>query len=82
YNTDYRFSADYEWCIKCLQHSRHNIYAGDEPLIEYLNEGTTTRNRWRSLMERWSIMSTYFGLWITVYRHLGFVARALKRKSL
>lgn len=82
YNTGYRFSADYEWCIKCLQHSRHNIYAGDEPLIEYLNEGTTTRNRWRSLMERWSIMSTYFGLWITVCRHFGFVARALKRKSL
>lgn len=82
YNTDYRFSADYEWCIRCLQHSRHNIYIGDEPLIEYLNEGTTTRNRRRSLIERWHIMAMYFGLWTTLCRHASFVARAIKRKSL
>ena len=82
YNTDYRFSADYEWCIKCLQHSRHNIYIGDEPLIEYLNEGTTTRNRRRSLIERWRIMVMYFGFWTTLCRHASFVARAIKRKSL
>ncbi|MDE6543545.1 MAG: glycosyltransferase [Muribaculaceae bacterium] len=82
YNADYRFSADYEWCIKCLQHSRHNIYVGDEPLIEYLKEGTTTRNRRRSLIERWQIMAMYFGLWTTLCRHASFVARAIKRRSL
>lgn len=82
YNTGYRFSADYEWCIKCLQHSRHNVYAGDEPLIEYLNEGATTRNRISSLIERFRIMSVYFGLCIAIWRHVGFVARAIKRKSL
>lgn len=82
YNTDFRFSADYDWCIQCLQHSRNNVYIGDEPLIEYLNEGTTTRNRFRSLRERWQIMSTYFGLWMTVWKHVTFVVRAVKRKSL
>lgn len=82
YNVGYRFSADYEWCIKCLQHSRHNVYAGDEPLIEYLNEGATTRNRLHSLIERFRIMSVYFGLWTAIWRHVGFVVRAIKRKSL
>ncbi len=82
YNVDFHFSADYEWCIKCLQHSRHNIYVGDEPLIEYLKEGATTRNRRRSLIERWQIMSMYFGLWTTLCRHVSFVARAIKRRSL
>ena len=26
YNLTYRFSADYEWCLQCLQRSKHNLY--------------------------------------------------------
>lgn len=82
YSPIYRFSADYEWCIRCLQHSRTNIYAGDEPLIHYLNEGLTTRNHRASLIERFKIMCNYFGTFQTVIRHVGFAARyALRRKN-
>lgn len=52
YSLDYRFSSDYEWCIRCLQHSRKNVGLGDTVLIDYLSEGLTTRNHSSSLRER------------------------------
>ncbi len=80
YDTRYRFSADYDWVIKCLQHSRHNINVGDI-VCDYLSEGVTTANHRASLMERFKIMSHYYGFIPTVARHVGFVFRAMKRKS-
>jgi len=82
YNLDYRFSADYEWCIRCLQHSRKNVGLGDTVLIDYLCEGVTTRNHRSSLIERFRIMSYYYGLFPTVIRHISFTIRAMKRKAL
>ncbi len=81
YNLKYRFSADYEWCVRCLQHSRRNvgIVEGD-PLVDYLEGGLTSRNRMRSLRERFSIMAYYYGFLPTVFRHFGFMFRALRRK--
>ena len=74
YNTAWRFSADYEWCIRVLQHSRSNVYTGTV-LIDYLSEGATTRNRAASLLERYKIMCRYYGRVRTTLRHLGFVPR-------
>lgn len=79
FNLKYRFSADYEWCIKCLQHSRKNIYI-DEVLADYLEEGTTTRNRNASLKERFRIMCYYYGTFPTILRHISFFFRNLRRK--
>lgn len=81
YNTSYRFSADYEWCIRCLQVSEHNVYVGDLPVIRYLSEGMTTKNHRKSLAERFRIMSHYYGFLPTVARHLGFMTRYLKRRK-
>lgn len=75
----YRYSADYEWCIICLQHSKKNIYVGDV-LIDYLIEGLSTANRRKSLVERFNIMSIYYGFWPTLWRHIGFVSRFLSHK--
>lgn len=80
YDLKYRFSADYEWCIRCLQSSTSNHYAGPEPLIHYLNQGLTTRNHKKSLAERFRIMAAYYGTLPTVARHAAFTLRALKRK--
>lgn len=79
YNTDYRFSADYEWCIRCLQHSRKNVYINDV-LIDYLEQGLTTANRRASLKERFSIMCYYFGTASTIMRHVGFAFRFMHNK--
>lgn len=80
YTLDYRFSADYEWCLRCIQTSRKNIYLGDEPVIHYLNEGVTTANHRASLKERYKIMCRYYGKFPTMLRHLRFAFRHLIRK--
>lgn len=80
FDISYRFSADYDWCIQCLQHSRCNIGLTDTVLIDYLSEGVTTKNRIPSLLERFRIMSFYYGVFPTIFRHVGFVFRALKRR--
>lgn len=80
YNLKYRFSADYDWCIQCLMHSRSNINTG-EVLIDYLAEGITTANRRKSLVERFRIMSFYYGFWSTAFRHLGFIFRFLSHEK-
>ncbi len=80
YNLKYKFSSDYEWCILALQHSHHNIYL-PETLIDYLSEGLTTKNHKSSLRERFSIMSTYYGFFPTLWRHVGFAFRYVRRRK-
>lgn len=80
YNTDYRFSADFDWCIRCLQHSRKNVGLTDTYLVDYLNEGVTTRNKIPSLIERFRIMARYYGFFTTTANHVGFAFRALRRR--
>lgn len=80
YNLRWKFSADYEWCLICLMHSRKNVYSGDV-VIDYLADGMTTANRRKSLIERFQIMSIYYGFWKTVWRHFGFINRFLKHKK-
>lgn len=81
YDLRYRFSADYEWCIRCLQHSRNNIYI-PHTIIDYLSEGLTTANRKASLKERFKIMCYYYGTIPTVLRHLKFIPRFLKQRRI
>lgn len=80
YDLRWRFSADYEWCIRVLQHSRRNVLL-PEVIADYLNEGTTTRNWRRSLAERFRIMCYYYGFWPTALRHIKFLGRYLRRKT-
>lgn len=80
YDTRYRYSADFEWCIRCLQRSHRNCYI-DRILIDYLFEGVTTANHKASLWERFKIMCHYFGVLPTVGRHVKFFIRNIKRKK-
>lgn len=79
YNIRYRFSADFDWSIQCLQHSRRNVYI-DRVVCDYLSEGVTTANRLKSLIERLRIMCFYYGTMPTLWRHVGFVGRSLRRR--
>lgn len=79
YDLRYKYSADYDWCIRCLQHSRTNVYI-DDVIIDYLAEGVTTANRRASLCERFRIMSRYYGFIPTAMRHLSFMKRFLRRR--
>ena len=79
YDMKYKLSADYDWVIRCLQHSRRNILM-DGVMIDYLSEGMTTRNHRKSLTERFCIMSHYYGIMPTIARHFKFAIRGLRHK--
>lgn len=48
YNMKYRYSADFDWCIRMMKkaQSMHNTHL---TVIDYLDEGLTTNNRMDSL---------------------------------
>ena len=75
----YRFSADFDWCIRIMKKSKvlHNTHL---TLIDYLEEGMTTRNHKASLHERFRIMAKHYGWLSTVAHHAWFVVRAVIKK--
>ena len=80
YDLRYRYSADYDWCIRVLKKSTDNAYAGRQPIISYLAEGVTTRHHSASLWERYRIMCRHYGTLKATMAHLSFIPRYLKRR--
>ena len=81
YDLGYRFSADYDWCLKCLRKSKANAYVGDEPIINFLTDGLTDKHHKDSLKERFSIMKKNFGLLSTVMLHASFIPRFIAERQ-
>ena len=79
YDLRYRFSADFDWCIRVMKkaHVLHNAHL---VVIDYLDEGLTTANRRASLLERFRIMCRHYGVLSTVLHHAWFVVRLLLKK--
>ncbi len=83
YNLMYRYSADVDWCIRVLHYAdKHkldikNLHA---TVAHYLEEGATTAHHKESLVERYHIMSKYYGKIPTVLRHVKFFFRNLFSK--
>lgn len=76
YDLSYRFSADFDWCIRMMKKAK-NIYNTDLILVDYLNAGMTTANRKASLRERYRIMEKHYGKVSTFLYHIWFVIRAI-----
>lgn len=74
YDLTYRFSADFDWCIRCMKKAK-SIVNSRLRLVNYQYEGTTTANRKASLKERYEIMCKYYGVIPTQIRHLWFAIR-------
>lgn len=83
YDTDYKFSADYDWCIRSIKASRAGSRVNLKRVtIDYLEDGLTDRNKKASLMERFKIMAVHFGAMKAIASHLSFIPRAIKRGKL
>lgn len=83
YDTDFRFSADYDWTIRCIKASRAGGRVNLRTVtIDYLSDGMTDRNKVASLLERFDIMSSHYGFMRALMSHLGFIPRALRRGHL
>ncbi|MDD7437512.1 MAG: glycosyltransferase family 2 protein [Bacteroidales bacterium] len=79
YNLSYRFSSDYDWCIRILEKSRHNHNA-HLVLTDYLSEGVTTQNHRASLLERFHVMRRHYGFTRTLLSHLYIFIRSLIKR--
>lgn len=83
YNLMYRFSADFDWCIRILRYAeKHKIEVTNLHTVvaHYLEQGATTAHHKESLVERYHIMSKYYGKIPTVMRHVKFFFRNLLAK--
>ena len=81
YSREFRLSADYEWCLACIERSalirRLNLNA---VTIHYLEGGMSQKKKMASLRERFVIMKRRFGLLPTLRAHLALLPAALKRR--
>ncbi len=83
YDTDYRFSADYDWCIRCIKASRPGDRVNLKRVtIDYLSDGLTDNNKKASLVERFKIMAAHYGAMKAIAAHMSFIPRAIKRGKL
>lgn len=87
YDLRYRFSADYEWCLRVLKASEatgrslaQRCVNLECVAIDYLTDGLTDKNHKASLKERYRIMCDYYGTVPTFLRHIRFAVRSLARK--
>lgn len=76
YDTTFRFSADFDWCIRIMKQT-DNLLHLPFPVADYLQEGMTTRNHRASLIERFRLMCRHYGTLTTIGQHLWFVVRAI-----
>ena len=83
YNLRYRFSSDFDWCIRIMraaQRQRLPLLNAHIVVADYLSEGLTTQNHRKSLFERFAIMCRHYGLILTLLMHAFFCFRAVWKK--
>lgn len=81
YSREFRLSADYDWCLACIEKSgitkRHNLRC---VTIHYLEGGMSQKKKIASLKERFIIMKRRFGFFPALKAHFSFIPRAISRK--
>ena len=83
YDLGYRFSSDFDWCIRIMKlAAAEGLILKNSHLVltDYLSEGLTTRNHRRSLLERFHIMTKYYGRVSTCAMHVWFTLRSAVKK--
>jgi glycosyltransferase involved in cell wall biosynthesis len=74
YDLQYRFAADYDWCIHCLK--KANTIVNTHLILSlFLEAGLSAANRKEALKERYQIMCKNYGKIPTQIRHIWFALR-------
>lgn len=77
YNLQYKYSSDFDWCIRMMK--KADVISNTHLiLIDYLDEGMTTRHHKESLIERLRIMAKHYGWCKTLIMHLWFAIKLLR----
>jgi len=74
YDLQYRFTADYDWCIRCLKKA-NTVFNTHLILSRFMEAGLSAANRKESLQERYRIMCENYGKLPTQIRHIWFALR-------
>lgn len=75
YDLSYRFSADYDWTIKCIKNADENKCSNLGMItIDYLSDGLTDKNKLKSLRERYHVMAHHYGHHRALKRHVELIA--------
>ena len=74
YDLQYRFTADFDWCIRCLKKAE-TVFNTHLILTQFLEAGLSAANRKEALKERYRIMCENYGKLPTQIRHIWFAFR-------
>lgn len=79
----YRFSADYDWCIRVMRRAERmklRLVNAETVVADYLDGGMTVKNHRKSLRERYVVMARRYGFIRATAMHLWFMVRAVVKK--
>lgn len=82
YDTQYRFSADVDWCIRIMKRCEEQqltLMPTGFTTAHFLVGGMTGKNHRASLQERYRVMCRHYGTVQTVIMHLWFAVKGLTR---
>ena len=74
YDLQYRLTADFDWCIRCLKKA-NAVFNTHLILSRFLEAGISAANRKEALKERYRIMCENYGKFPTQIRHIWFALR-------
>ncbi|MBC7450786.1 MAG: glycosyltransferase [Cytophagales bacterium] len=69
YNLNYRYSADIDWVISCLERA-DSVYNCKQIIASYLVGGFSIQHQQGGWKERWAIYVVHYGLFLTACAHL------------
>lgn len=80
YNLQYRFSADYDWTIRCIRNTEPEKCINLHTVgINYLSDGMTDKNKIKSLKERYHVMANHYGTAAAMKRHIQLILSKIFR---
>jgi len=74
YNLEYKFSADIDWVINCLEKAK-TVFNCKTILSNYLVGGFSAQNQKTGWKERWRIYVIHYGLVYTILGHVYIIIR-------
>ena len=78
----YKYSGDVDWCIRVMKAAAQQklpLRFVEAVIVNYTEEGATTRHHRESLRERYQVMCRHYGRISTLFMHLWFAVRSLLR---
>jgi len=72
-------SADIDWIINCVSRS-NQAFRLSAPISCFLIGGISDQRKIRSLLDRFKVMVIHFGFIQTVFIHMNFIIRFLRKK--